>query len=844
MADEKKPDKRMVPKRPPGTLCSVEYYKSGRVRLNKDEQNAIKAIVGKISQRDMAARREQVILTWKKHLYDRGLQHLLPQRTGGWMLPALGSGYNPQDEYSRSMFTANIYNPFGQMIVSVLTRQIPPMKSEPEDPDNDVDRTTAEGAERLESRIDRDNNLKDKMEKMGRFLYLDGLAVFLSTYQLDGQRFGYEQPEEELEDETVPEDEEEISEQERASGEGMPESDMDGEASGNSDGSGEAESDSGANAPDDELGSDEMPAPLGEPKGHEVIEVGGTLEWKLPIKAECLADCTYAKRDKEIPVQLAKARYPWIADQLTPSQGGPGGDDIDRSARVNVRLGVLDNFNTTDTQIQDITESKCFLRPCELIDLPDDDMREKLMNLFPRGMYVTFCGQVFAEAYNASMDDHITPIWALPGDGVHRPGLGDWLVPIQEVLNNWLELANDYLIRGVPHTWLDSEMFNVQALKDQDNTPGDFHPFTREPGVQMAEVIWQESPLQFPEALKSYTDDFRGNLAQILTGAVPALTGEGDSNATDTFGGMLVQRDQALGRMGLPWRQIKEGLVNVKRQAIQMLARNHDGAVTIVGSEAVTVELEHMRGNFRVFTDDDENIPASFTQKANALAKAFDSAVTNPQLGELLFNPDNLEIFRDYGMPDLQFPQLEARDKQLGELVILLKGEPLPNPAIAQGQEQIAQLTLQMQQTPDPQQVLPIQQQISTLTQQIAQLPPTVSSVPVRKFDDDATELYVCTKLLNSPRGRELANGDEQDQAAYANVELHATEHETAMQGKAAQQAKATKPPSTSINIKDLPGPEAAALAKQANLPGNAKDFEDQDAAEAVAKHPGQITIQ
>lgn len=863
MAKKKsEPRKRMMSKRPPGVMCGVEFYKTGRVRLDDPEKNAIRALLQKKQQQDQAARREQIILIWKKHLYDRGLQHILPARIG-WTLPAIGSGYHPQDTYSRSMFVCNIYNPFGQMISSVLTRQIPPGRFAPMDPEDDVDITTSEGAEKLEKRIDSDNQLKSKMESMARFLYLDGLTVFLQTYQLDGQRFGYESEDlKELEDETVPEDEEDIADEERASGEGMPDgmgSDEGEDLAGSEEDQGDHDKDHSRESSsedigdEDELGSEEPQELPGKARGHEVIEVGGALEWKLPIKAECRADCTYAIRAKEIPLQLARAKYPWVADQMQPAQGGPGGDDIDRLARVNTKLGVLDNFNTTDTQIQDVTEMKAFLRPCELLDdaIPED-LREGLVDKFPMGMYATFCGEVFCEAYNASMDDHIVTIFGLPGDGAHRPGLGDWLVPIQEVLNNWLELANDYFIRGVPAKWMDNEVFDVKALRQQTNLPGETHPFDREPGVTLAELIFEESPLAFPPELQSFINDFKGATAQLITGAVPALTGEGDASATDTFGGMLVQRDQALGRQGLPWRQIKEGLCEVKRQAIQVLARNHEGAVTITGSESVTVELEDMKGNFHVFCDDDENIPASFTQKQNSLAKVFELTLNNQAIGELLLNPDNLEVFRDYGMEDLTFPQIASRDKQLGEWVILARSGPLPNPQISALKKQIVALQEQAKviaaggagMTPEQQQQ--IATQIAALQQQQQALPPLVSTVPIRWADDDATELYVVKKILNSSRGRELANGDEEDQAAYMNLELHGKEHEAALKQKTAANQQPTRPPSTSINIKDLPSKEAAALATQAGLPATPADFDQQAVADAAEKHPGSggVTIQ
>ena len=82
-----------VPEREPGCLVGVEWTKKGTIDLTDDEQVAIRALLTKLSQRDQAPRREEIIRIWEKRLFDRGLQHILPMANGGWVLPNQGSGY-------------------------------------------------------------------------------------------------------------------------------------------------------------------------------------------------------------------------------------------------------------------------------------------------------------------------------------------------------------------------------------------------------------------------------------------------------------------------------------------------------------------------------------------------------------------------------------------------------------------------------------------------------------------------------------------------------------------------------------------------------------------------------
>ena len=819
-----------VPKRPPGALVGVEVSYKEPLELSEDEQNALKELCRKAQLRDMPARREEVIRIWEHRLFDRGFQHLLPLRNGGWRLPALGTGYGPGETNSRSIFETNIYNSYLQILESVLTREVPTVRFKPRSADNDADITAASSAEKLKVAIERNNKMKSLMSQMARFLCTDGRSLQFTRYMKDGQQFGYEEPQLGSEEEsTVPEDEEAVEQQEQATGEGMPESQE------------ETESTEGSPASSTET--------QGEPRGREVISVYGALESKLPIKADCLAECSYAQICVEIDLQVARAKFPDVAGKLKAWQGGPGGDDIDRLARINTRLGVLDNYITTDSAAYDVTEQITWFRPAALLEIDKEEFRNSLIDKAGRdGIRAIFCGEQFCEARALSMDDQLSLVHALPGDGMHRPGLGDWLIPIQKVLNNWMELADDYFTHGIPQKWMDNEMFDVEAIRDQPNIVGSIHPFDREPNVTMDQVIWEETAVQFPQLLWEFIQFFQGDLSQLLCGAFPALFGGGDSAPTDTMGGMMIQRDQALGRVGLPWRQIKEAIAVTFRQAVQCLAHNQTGVVEITeGTEAVRVEMEDLKGEFLCFPETDEHFPETWTQRQNRLAMVVTDAATTPFFQTLLDSPDNLEILKDgIGMEDMVLPMLEARDKQLGENTLLLKSGPTPNPKIGQLKmmlQKLQQPAIQAAEAggqPDPQSV----QQAQQIQQMIQTLPPQVSSIEVRYFDDDATELQTCVKVLNSEEGRRLANGDDDERAAYENLELHAKEHEAQLKQKKAGQAPQGKPPSVSIALKDLPAPEAAAAATMAGIPAKQADFQQAEAAEAVAKHPGSITVQ
>ena len=877
---------------PPGVLAPSEVNKqSPPIHFEDDEKNAIKALNKKIAQRDMPARREQIIRVWEARLFDRQFQHLLPRQNGGWEIPALGTGYGRGEEEDRSQWEIDIYSSYRKIICAALTREVPGTSFDPTDPDSDRDITASSSAEKLKTKIERDNDMKGRQEELARFLWTDGVGVHFTRYMLDAQAFGYEsEPEGD-----VPEDEE-TGEAATAigvdDGEGGSDSEHDlgsdderreeeGTVSeGSRNGPESDEGEEAENEGDERKGEDgeeehefEKFDPDWQPRGRELVTVAGALNWKLPIKANGLKEMPWARYSFEVDQASAKAMFEDIADDIKPAQSGAGdaddGDDLERLARINVLLGVEDNFITEDSTVYDVTVQKIWYRPGALMEIPGKEIRKRILEKCWRGLYVTMVGGEFAEGRNASMDDYLAVTFADAGDGVHRPGLGSPLIAPQKILNNLAELAYDYFVHGVPMTYMDDEMFDTEAINDQDNVVGGVRPFEAIPGQQVDGIFWfREEPVPFPEQLLAYTQWLMDEVAQLMSGAYPALFGGDMTN--EGVGDALMQRDQALGRLGLPWRNIKFTTSDVMRQAVQSISINGEGIIKLGGVEKVQVDTADLKGNILCFPDTDENIPESWTQKSNRFALIITDAATNPFFQKLLDDPGNLKLVKDMsGFKDLKIPMLESWEQQLGELAILSESGPAPNPDYTETQQAIAELMLKIQgatqppaiaggiptveggqeiQPPAPAPVVPpeLATQLAALQQKLQSTPPLISTYPIDiECDDHDVHALTCLAAINSAKGRAMKNGTKKDQKAFANWRLHFMEHTQAAAAKKAQ-AQATaagpeKPPALSANVKDLPPKEAAAVMNKAGIQSDPKDFAAQDTAEAVAKHPAVL---
>lgn len=568
------------------------------------------------------------------------------------------------------------------------------------------------------------------------------------------------------------------------------------------------------------LPPDQKPkARRGLPRGEEQVSVYGKLEAKVPINTQCLSDCAFVQVSREYDYAYVRGMFPRHASKIKPGGSGAGENELDRIARINANLALEASYVTGDSMVRDCTVQRTWFRPSYFMEVTDVEVREELFEKFPDGAHVVIAGDAFIEARNERMDDHVTLIQAYPGSGQNRRALGSKLISLQKRLNNWIELLNDYFLRTIPHRYMENRAFNIEALKSQGNTPGDIIPFDRSqvpPQMSAKDLIFVEDTPQPQPTMPQFIQWFFGEAPQLLSGALPTLFGAYAN--TDTVGAVTIQRDQALGRLGTTWHQIKMATAQYFLQAVRLAAQcRRDPIVgTLDNGERIRVELSDLRGNLLCYPEENPSFPESWIQKQARVQQLMQDAA-NPLVASLMKSPNNLRVAKNaIGIPEFEIPQAESYDKQLGELEVLLKGEPLPNPQYAEAQQAVEQMEQEAQATGDEQLALQAQQKIVEL----GSMPQMVSSFSIDpEVDDHESEATACIDFLRSPEGRRLKNGSTRDQAAYQNVRLHMLEHQEA--GRKAAAGKPVgpiKPPSVSVPLKDMPPEAAAALLQRMGL--------------------------
>jgi hypothetical protein len=499
--------------------------------------------------------------------------------------------------------------------------------------------------------------------------------------------------------------------------------------------------------------------------GQEVISVVGGLELNTPVWANEMHEYPYLQWSMEVHRAKLKASYPLAADKI--QMGGPQSADevYARASRVAIAQG-LPTTHPGDALFNLITFSRTWIRPWAFYAIEDKAIRDALLALFPDGCYVAFAGDTYCESRNETMDDCWRVMHALPGDGQNRPSVGDSLVQIQERYNTLSNIQAETYEYGIPPIYADPQVLDFDALSNQTAEPAAHYPARARPGQPLAAGFFQPAAAQVPPDLVRHQQELMGPVAQFLTGLFPAVFG-GEMESQKTATGYAMARDQALGRLGLVWRRLKQFYADVMLLSVDCFRKNRpeDAELPILGPggefESHWIRLADLKGNIQAYPESDETFPRLKSQQRGVIQQLMSSS--DPLIQQALADPANIGFVKSVlGLSDLVVPGEDSRNKQLREIEMLLHSAPIGEQISSDRQRGVEEEKTPTQETLTPQ----------------ASTPDTyhsLPSVPVDLlFDDHSVELEECRRWANSDAGQ-IARIE--NPAGFANVRAHAEAH-------------------------------------------------------------------
>jgi hypothetical protein len=753
--------------------------------LRPDLVNALRELEVQYRQEGIVARRHEIRRIRQARLFWQGLQYARwnPQDMT-WHLPYESKIFDDSAaaEMPRYQFVTNLYQAFGLSFISVISQDVPATRFYPQSAQSIADITTARAASHVSELVEQNNRVQHLLTGVAFYLWTDGKIGGYVRYVADAQRFGsHDEPV--IEEHYVPlgEDQYVCPEcgQEQVTG------DREKMAGNGEEVFGDRGQVAGENPTPEtynllpsvlcrncgaSLGPEHFaPAPrVAIPvvtgirrvaNGQEVISIVGGLELNTPVWANEMHEYPYLQWSMEVHRAKLKASYPLAADKI--QMGGPQSADevYARATRVAISQG-LPTTHPGDALFNLVTFSRTWIRPWSFYSIDDKSVRDALLALFPDGCYVAFAGDTYCESRNESMDDRWRVMHALPGDGQNRPSVGDSLVQIQERYNTLSNIQAETYEYGIPPIYADPQVLDFDALSSQTAEPAAHYPARSRPGQPLAAGFFQPAPAQVPPDLVRHQEELMGPVSQFLTGLFPAVFG-GEMESQKTATGYAMARDQALGRMGLVWRRLKQFYCDMMLLSVDCFRKNRpeDAEIPILGPggefESRFIHLADLKGNIQAYPEGDETFPRLISQQRGVIQQLM--ASSDPLIQQALADPANIGFVKSVlGLSDLVVPGEDSRNKQLREIDLLLHSAPV-------GQASACQTCEGEKHAGDG----------SEKTDRLK--PVLLPSVPIDLlFDNHVVELEECRRWANSDAGQ-IARAE--NPAGFANVRAHAEAH-------------------------------------------------------------------
>jgi hypothetical protein len=740
--------------------------------------SAVDRMTQNVNKCDAAARIWEVLQAWEMRLFRRNYQFL---NVGwkGWGMFGGSSGTSGASSIMQAgnamkLFSCNVLGARHKKITALLSRQVPGTTVVPVDDEDPMDQTAQEEAEKFLQVFLHQANLKAVVTKAAGYMCTDGRTGFLTYTVADQTRWGTE----------LPNRKQEVYGEPEADGV-TPETELEGATDSGGQDAGNIDVDSLQSADADQRQE--------QPARREVTTVGGKLEWKVPLMADEEEEMGWCRYQHEVSVNKLKAQYPWIRDKIAAGGNVGGMDQIDRLARINVRLAVQASSSSGEAYKNDGTESVTFFRPSEYEGIEDEDVRDLFYRTFPDGLEAWHAGGNLAFVRNARMSKHVKFIHPGPGDGQNREAILTNYLPLQKVLNANISLIDRYFRSAVPRRFALEPYIDTQLLNSQSNDPAKVTPVTglEDKMLKIGDITGVENVPSPNSAIFEFVQWLISGGPEAMDGGSPAAFGEADGSQDEgVYATTRLKRDQALQVFSMPWGALCEGICTVSQQAVESAAENRisDFSASLPGEKKLKIELSKLQGNVLVQPESLE-IPQTMAEQEAQMAQLLEQGQNVALYQQIMLDPRNLAVFSRFpSLKELNIPNADQVEAQQGEFEILMRSGPVPNPQLEQIKQQLEKITEQLKegqsdpeaQTPQGQQAMEqMGQQATQLAQQAQAMPPLISTVQPSQDTSENHMIHgaITLGMLTSPTGRKLKYGSEEQKQIWQNLKLHWQEH-------------------------------------------------------------------
>lgn len=508
-------------------------------------------------------------------------------------------------------------------------------------------------------------------------------------------------------------------------------------------------------------------------KCRELLTFWGPLNVKVPSWARRIQDSPYLILETEEHYAKMQSIYPEIGKDIKPSENM---ERYDRSMRTATAY-------EGDVPRDLVTVRRAWLRPWafNVLGVGSEDTEEKIEVLrekFPKGCYVVIINDdLMAEAVPDKLDDHWTLSVNPLSDTIHAEPLGSSLMPLQELVNELVNLTVENIEHSIPETFVDSDALDWDAYGKSEARPGMMYPVSKKPGEALGNSFYEITGGNLSKEVELFGDRLE-KFSQFVVGSLPSVFGgaiEGGSNTAKEY---EMSRTQALQRLATTWRLVTVFWTQVIGKAVNAYAESmlEDEKYTedSGGGNFINVWIRqaHMKGKVGLaYSEASESLPISWNEKRSILISMMQ--MKSEMIDRVIADPENASfVARVVGLSELYVPGDQDRNKQIAEIGRLILEEPMEVPS----------------QEVDPMTGMPMVDPMTGMPPMEMQS----SIVPEDDLDNHEIESAVCAIWLKGEIGQDMK---ETKPGAYLNVLTHKRMHDKVIEMKAMKEAMMGAPP-------------------------------------------------
>jgi len=483
------------------------------------------------------------------------------------------------------------------------------------------------------------------------------------------------------------------------------------------------------------------------PKARTIIELFSPLNVKIPYYIKEQKQAGYILQFLEENFAFVRDTYPWIRDKISPTYSKGSTDRWTRSPST-----FANYFRSETDESSLVTVEKLWLRPWMFEYCEDKDRAAELKEIYPNGVKLIYVGDELAEVTPENLDEYWEIGKSGPSTYIHSDPLGLSLVEVQELRNDTVNLTVETVEYGIPVTFADPEVLNLDEYSATEVSPGSVYPAKPRPGKNLGDSFHDSKTATLAKEVEPFLSHLDQD-GQFVTGDVPSIYGGATEASSRTASEYQMQKQSALQRLSLSWEYLRIWWTHLIEKSVNCFIKNMVEDERYVTKEGglytnILINRADLIGKANVNAEASEHFPISALQKKQVLLELMQMQI--PEIQEVIANPENNKnIAAALGFPDLYIPGQDQRYKQLSEIAQLVK---IDNAV-----------------TPD--------------------MLPTVPNEP--EIDDDEIHLDICKIYLASERGQTLKRINP---AAYLNVSMHAVLHKQRVDELLQQQAMVQMP--------------------------------------------------